>query len=148
MALFRKTPDKRHATGREGEAAAARHLARHGYKVLYRNFQPDNGGEIDLVCRHGDVLAFIEVKTRSSDKFGTPYEGLRQSQKHKIILGALEWLRLLHNPDILFRFDVVEVRHYANEWMCTIIENAFTLPPGYRYSPERHWSEQEEPEGR
>lgn len=141
MSFFSKRQKTPHATGREGEAWAARHLAKHGYKVLYRNFTPDNGGEIDLVCRHGAVLVFVEVKTRSSADFGTPYESLRAAQKQKIILGALEWLRLLHNPDVLFRFDVVEVRHYANKWLSSIIENAFTLPENYRYSPERHWLE-------
>src|SRR4051812_47799115 len=57
--------DPRHALGRRGEEVAARHLRELGRKVLYRNFRARGGGEIDLVCRHGKVLVFAEVKTRS-----------------------------------------------------------------------------------
>src|SRR5204862_7400616 len=95
--------------GAHGEKLAARFLRKHGYKILYRNFRGRNGGELDLVCRHGDTLVFVEVKTRSSEDFGRPIETLRRDQRQRIARGALTWLRMLDDPDILFRFDVVEV---------------------------------------
>lgn len=52
--------------GRMGELITARWLAFHGRRVLYRNYRGVNRGEVDIVARHGDVLCFIEVKTRTS----------------------------------------------------------------------------------
>ena len=88
---------------------AARHLRRHGFKILYRNFRGRTGGEIDLVCRERDTLVFVEVKTRTREDFGRPREAVNQQKERRISLGALAWLRLLGDPDIFFRFDVVEV---------------------------------------
>src|SRR4051794_952455 len=94
--------------GRRGEKLAAKFLRRHGYKILYRNFRGGTGGEIDIVARHGDTLVFVEVKTRGSEEFGRPFETIRRDQQRRISRGALAWLRLLDNPDILFRFHAVE----------------------------------------
>src|SRR4051794_9504597 len=87
--------------GASGEKLACRFLKRNGYKILYRNFRGRSGGEIDIVSRDGDTLAFIEVKTRSSEDFGRPFETIRSEQRHRISRGALAWLRMLDNPDIL-----------------------------------------------
>jgi putative endonuclease len=95
--------------GTRGEKLAARFLRRQGYKILYRNFRGRRGGELDLVCRDHDTLVFVEVKTRGSEDFGRPIETLRSDQRQRIARGALTWLRMLDDPDILFRFDVVEV---------------------------------------
>jgi putative endonuclease len=95
--------------GARGEKLAARHLRREGFKILYRNFRGRQGGEIDLVCRDHDTLVFIEVKTRTREDFGRPMEAVDRAKQRRISLGALAWLRLLGNPDILFRFDVVEI---------------------------------------
>ena len=88
---------------------ACRYLKRNGYKVLYRNFRGRSGGEIDVVCRDNDTLVFIEVKTRGREDFGRPVEAVDREKRKRISRGALAWLRMLDNPDILFRFDVVEV---------------------------------------
>ncbi len=95
--------------GTRGEKLAARYLRRQGYKILYRNFRGRRGGEIDLVCRDRDTLVFVEVKTRTREDFGRPLEAVNPRKQRRISLGALAWLRLLGNPDILFRFDIVEV---------------------------------------
>ena len=120
--------------GARGEKLAARHLRRCGYKVLYRNFRGRHGGEIDLVCRDRDVLVFVEVKTRTREDFGRPLEAVHRDQQRRISLGALAWLRLLGNPDILFRFDIVEVV-IANDSVPRIelVRNAFQLPEPYIY---------------
>jgi putative endonuclease len=120
--------------GTSGEKLACRHLRRHGYKILYRNFRGRTGGEIDIVCRDGDTLVFVEVKTRSREDFGRPFEAVHRDQQRRISRGALAWLRLLDNPDILFRFDVVEVvMREDDEPHVELIRNAFPLADNYIY---------------
>jgi len=119
--------------GASGEKLACRFLKRNGYKILYRNFRGRSGGEIDIVSRDGDTLVFVEVKTRSSEDFGRPFEAIRSDQRRRISRGALAWLRLLDNPDILFRFDVVEVVTTGAEPRVELIRNAFGLSEPYIY---------------
>ncbi len=120
--------------GTSGEKLACRLLRKHGYKILYRNFRGHSGGEIDIVCREGDTLVFVEVKTRGSEDFGRPYETIHSEQKRRISRGALAWLRMLDNPDILFRFDVVEVLiSDAAEPQIELIRNAFPVAEPYIY---------------
>ncbi len=116
--------------GREGEEAAAAFLRKKGYKILHRNFRPPHGGEVDLVCRHGKELVFVEVKTRSDEAFGRPFDAVNEKKRRLIIRGAMSWLRMLEMPDITFRFDVVEV---IMDSEVRILENAFQLPDNYAY---------------
>jgi putative endonuclease len=120
------------ALGRAGEQLAARHLRHQSYKILYRNFRGVRGGEIDLVCRHGEALVFVEVKTRSSEDFGRPLAAVNRKQQRRIVRGAMAWLRMLDLPDLTFRFDVVEVL-VTTPPKITVVENAFNLPAGYYY---------------
>ena len=120
--------------GALGEKLACRFLRRRGYKILYRNFRGRRGGEIDIVCRDGDTLVFVEVKTRTGEEFGRPFETIRAEQRERITRGGLAWLRLLDNPDILFRFDVVEVVLGESEKPSfELIRSAFKLPDRYIY---------------
>lgn len=126
------SPKKRSAgdlLGREGERLAARHLKRAGYKILYRNYRPHLGGEVDLVCRiPGDlVVVFVEVKTRSSLSRGTPAEAVNFRKQQRIILAAQEWISLLSVPDVRAQFDVVEVLCEAGNWTITHIQSAFQV---------------------
>src|SRR3979411_1337713 len=120
--------------GASGEKAACRFLRQNGYKILYRNFKGRRGGEIAIVCRDHDTLVFVEVKTRGSEQFGRPFEAIRPDQQKRISRGALAWLRMLDNPDILFRFDVVEVI-IAGETKprVELVKNAFPLSKPYLY---------------
>jgi putative endonuclease len=95
--------------GRLGEQLAARHLRRHGFKILYRNFRPPRGGEIDIVCREKKTLVFIEVKTRTPGGPGRPADAVTPGKEEALMAGALAWLRLLGNPGIPVRLDIVEV---------------------------------------
>lgn len=107
----RPAGDARHALGDRGERLAARFLRRRGFSILYRNYRPERGGEIDLVCRdrRAKTLVFVEVKTRSSEEHGSPAEAVDQKKQRRIARGAAEWLSALDDPDIPCRFDVVEV---------------------------------------
>ena len=121
--------------GRQGERFAAAHLKRNGYKLLYRNFKPARGGEVDLVCRDkaANTLVFVEVKTRSSRVFGDPSAAVDLDKQNLIARGALTWLRMLDDPDVLFRFDIVEVILEDEVADCNLIRNAFQLPDRYSW---------------
>jgi len=95
--------------GDYGERVASAWLRALGAKILYRNFRAPHGGEVDIVARKGDLLMFVEVKTRRE---GTKYRGLdavNASKQALIERGANEWLRLLGTREIPWRFDVIEV---------------------------------------
>jgi putative endonuclease len=120
--------------GALGEKLACRFLRRNGYKILFRNFRGRTGGEIDVVCRHDDTLVFVEVKTRGREDFGRPVEAVNREKRKRISRGALAWLRMLDNPDILFRFDVIEVVIADDaKPRIELIKNAFPLSKPYLY---------------
>jgi putative endonuclease len=120
--------------GAQGEKLACRFLRRNGYKILYRNFKGRSGGEIDVVCRDNDTLVFVEVKTRTREDFGRPVAAVDRQKQKRVSRGGLAWLRMLDNPDILFRFDVVEVIVADNaKPRVELIKNAFPLSKPYLY---------------
>jgi putative endonuclease len=111
-----------------GECLAAKWLQQQPhYKILYRNFTDSSRAEIDLIARHQNTLCFIEVKTRRSLSFGRPATAVTLSKQHSIIRASHTWLRLLHYPQISYRYDIIEVvltDGYLPE--ITHIPNAFT----------------------
>jgi putative endonuclease len=120
--------------GAHGEKLACRFLRRQGYKILYRNFRARHGGEVDIVCRDDDTLVFVEVKTRKRDDAVRPSESVNAAKRKLISRGALAWLQLLDNPDILSRFDVVEIVLAENEDpRFELIRDAFELSKPYVY---------------
>ena len=126
--------DPKHIRGRSGEDAACRFLRKRGYKVLYRNFKHRGGGEIDVVCRDGDTLVFIEVKTRANEDLRRPFETITGFQKRQIARGAQIWLRMLDNPEIPYRIDVVEVLiDGESKLRCELIQGAFHLSAPHLY---------------
>jgi putative endonuclease len=120
--------------GARGEKLACTFLRRGGYNILYRNFRARHGGEVDIVCRDGDTLVFVEVKTRTREDFGRPVEAVNAAKRKLISRGALAWLQLLDNPDILVRFDVVEiVLAEDGQPHFELIRDAFPLSTPYVY---------------
>ena len=112
-------------TGQRGEQRAAEFLERHGYVVLARNYRT-RYGEIDLICAGAGCIAFVEVKTRSSTKFGAPREAVTLSKQHRMILAAQKWL-LEHPTALQPRFDVVEVLVSGDLCRINHIPNAFEV---------------------
>jgi putative endonuclease len=134
FSLSKKSPE--HIRGALGEKLAARFLRKQGYKVLYRNFKLKRRGigQIDLVCRHQETLVFVEVKTRATEYFGRAVSAVHPDQQRRISRGALAWLRMLDNPEIPFRFDVVEVIVTETEKpKCELVQDAFQLSAPYMY---------------
>lgn len=94
--------------GKLGEDFAVSYLKRQGFRILTRNFRI-RGGEIDIVAVDKDTLVFIEVKTRSSNEFGTPLEAIGYYKLRSLIKTA-EFFKLQHRnlPDLM-RIDAVSV---------------------------------------
>src|SRR5256886_7379058 len=90
--------------GEIGERAAKRHLQKLGLKFLTANFRSSRG-EIDLVFRDDDCLVFVEVKTRSSEEWTRPAAAVNAHKRRLLSQCALDYLRLLKNPEIKIRFD-------------------------------------------
>jgi len=79
--------------GRAGERAAAELLRSRGYQVVGAGFLARRG-ELDLVCRRGDELVVVEVKTRASDAFGTPFEAVGSRKRRALMSAAAEYRAL------------------------------------------------------
>ena len=127
-------PLDKNEIGDLGERLAALKLRREGCPVIYQNFRAPGGGEIDIICRDRETLVFVEVKTRTSREFGRPASAVNKSKQRLIIRGALEWLRLLHYPEIYFRFDIMEVQLEDNAVPeLNRVENAFQMPDNIYY---------------
>ena len=93
--------------GDAGEKKAVKYLKRQGYKILQRNFRCPFG-EVDIICKKDDVVAFVEVKARYTDIFGAPSEAVgRQKQMRYVKCAQFFFAETKH--DFLIRFDVVEI---------------------------------------
>jgi putative endonuclease len=125
----------RQILGARGEKAAAKYLRRHGYKILLKNFRSGKA-EVDLVARQEDWLVFVEVKTRETEQFGAPSEAVDRDKQRNLSKAALDYLRMLGNPRIHFRFDIVEVviAHGSRKPDdVRLIQNAFDLSEPFIY---------------
>lgn len=94
--------------GRKGERRAERHLKRQGYKLLERNYIA-TVGEADIIMKDGEIIVFVEVKTRTSTDFGQPSQAVNGKKQHKYHLIASEYALKNGAFDCEMRFDVVEV---------------------------------------
>jgi putative endonuclease len=91
--------------GKAGEKAAADLLRKRGYEVVGAGFLARRG-ELDLVCRRGNDLVVVEVKTRTDDSFGTPLEAVG-SRKRRALMGAAAEYRALAGWRGRIRYAVV-----------------------------------------
>ncbi len=95
--------------GAYGERVAADWLRSQGCKVLARNFQGPRRGEVDLIARDGQLLLFVEVKTRREGTPIRPLDAVDKTKQALIERGANAWLRRLGTRNLPWRFDVIEV---------------------------------------
>jgi putative endonuclease len=122
-----------HRRGEFGERTARKHLQRLGLKFLTANFRSDRG-EIDLVFRDRDCLVFVEVKTRSSENWVRPAASVDARKRKLLSQTALDYLKLIKNPPVAIRFDIVEVL-LAEEKVKEVrhLPNTFAMSKPYRY---------------
>lgn len=115
------SPDPNLATrilGEQGEELAAKYLKDHGYTIVAANFKVPIGrnlndatvtGEIDLIALDGDMLCFVEVKTRSSADFAEPSAAVDLRKQRQIIRTARVYRNIFRIREMEYRFDVVSI---------------------------------------
>lgn len=102
-------------TGQRGETLAYWYLRQAGYTIVARNLRARSGaGELDLVGWDGPVLAFIEVKTRTSEEAGPPEAAVLRKKQKRIGKAAKEYLRRRGTKPVNYRFDVVSLVWYQD----------------------------------
>ncbi|MEJ8544360.1 YraN family protein [Brevibacillus borstelensis] len=124
--------DVRRELGQWGERIAEAYLLQKGLRIEERNYRTARG-EIDLVAWEGDVLVFVEVRTRTSMKYGSALESITRQKKKKLREMALAYLQAKTKPSRPFRFDVVGIQyqdrggeaHTGQTPVITHIEHAF-----------------------
>ncbi len=114
-------PGERRAAGEDAESAACRRLETSGFLVVKRNFRA-RGGEIDIVARKGELLVFVEVRSRGDAEYGSPEETVDLPKRRRIVAAARQYLSGV--PPASWRearFDVIaiegtgdaaRIRHY------------------------------------
>lgn len=143
--------------GARGETLAVQYLKKQHCRILARNFQTRQG-EIDIIARHGDYIAFIEVKTRTCRddthiRFGTAATAVNAKKQQHIILAARQYL-YMYPSHARPRLDVIEIylspcaraallqcnerkaRHFTDARVVWI-QNAFGDDAHMEYSPVR-----------
>jgi len=111
------------AAGRRGEDLAHRYLERRGFTIVARNYRPPSGaGEIDLVAWHRETLVFVEVKSRTTDEFGSPLRNVDQEKRRALLRAARHYARRAGVPWERVRFDLLSV--------------VFSKPPAITHFPD------------
>jgi len=100
------TSGTRDVSGKQAEDLAARFLVKRGLSILARNFRC-RGGEIDLVCRDGKAIVFVEVRLRRNPGFGGAGASITPTKQRRIILAAQHYLAAHARADNDCRFDCI-----------------------------------------
>lgn len=109
--------------GKEGEYIAGKYLASKGYVILETNYR-NKIGEIDLIAFDKDILVFIEVKTRTSTKYGYAFEAVDYRKQKKIINTSLVYIKYKKYINTQIRYDIIEIYMTKNPKI-NHLENAF-----------------------
>lgn len=110
--------------GKKSESLAARYLKKNKYKIITENYRT-RLGEIDIIAKDGDTIAFVEVKSGRSDQFGSPKEAVTPRKQRKISMVALQYLKTTQQTHRRARFDVVSICYTGNDPEIELIKNAF-----------------------
>ncbi|MBI2999303.1 MAG: YraN family protein [Deltaproteobacteria bacterium] len=112
--------------GQEGERIAERYLKKEGYRLVERNYRCPVG-ELDLIALDRRVIVFIEVKTRTDERFGSPLEAVHRLKQQRMIKAALFFLSQHRLHDRESRFDVIGVSFSGREPVVEHVQNAFEI---------------------
>lgn len=112
--------------GERGEDLAERFLRGSGYRILARNYRCPRG-EIDLIARDGEIIVFVEIKGRSSGRFGSPLDAITPVKRRRLAMTAQHYLAACSLTRARTRFDVVGIRWAEGDGECTLVRDAFRL---------------------
>ena len=115
---------ERHETGRIGEDISVKYLEQIGYTIIERNFEC-NQGEIDIIAKDKNEIVFIEVKTRTSNKYGAPSEAVNKIKQKHMLQTIKYYLYIRNLSDEFIRVDVIEVYINNNVYKVNHIKQAF-----------------------
>lgn len=110
--------------GLRGERIAERWLVHKGWRVLQRRFR-DGHRDVDLIAQRGETVAFVEVKARSGQQFGTPVEAVDWRKRRELVRSARMWISRHGQPGESYRFDVIGVLMAESKVFVRHVENAF-----------------------
>ena len=105
---FKRAKNAHLKLGKRGEKCACRYLSFKNIEILLRNYR-NKRGEIDIIARDGNIICFIEVKTRMFSTKSRPAEGLRYNQKLRISRAAIQYLKDIDREHSTYRFDLIEI---------------------------------------
>lgn len=114
---------KHNELGALGEELAVEELEKNGYEIIERNWRYKKA-EIDIIARKNDVLAIVEVKTRSSDYFGDPQDFVN-SKKIKMLVEAVNEYVVSKDLEVEVRFDIIAIIINENKLTIEHLEDAF-----------------------
>ena len=117
---------QRQALGLQGERIAARWMRREGWDVVAHRFRSGHR-DVDLIMRRGGEVAFVEVKARRGDGFGSPVEAVHFRKQRELGRSARVWVDRFGSDGLTYRFDVVGVLISGREVRIRHIPNAFPL---------------------
>ena len=99
---------KRHIVGEIGEKIANKYLVENGYQIIKKNFRCKQG-EIDIIAKDKNEIVFVEVKTRTNEKYGRASEAVNKIKKIHMKKSAAIFLKENNFSRFTIRFDVIEV---------------------------------------
>ena len=109
--------------GKKGEQLAQDFLVKNGYEILERNYRFDKA-EVDIIAQQKDILAVVEVKTRSSLDFGNPQDFVKPKQIKNLVKAVDEYVTE-NNLDVEVRFDIVAILQNGKDFEIEHLEDAF-----------------------
>lgn len=110
-------------TGTLGEELADKFLRQKGYKIITRNYHI-RGGEIDIIAKKDNILLFVEVKTRTNERFGLPEEALTHAKRRKLLRAIYHYLA--DHPHRQWRCDLITLRLQGGQGKITHYHNIFS----------------------
>ena len=117
--------DERHKRGLAGEQQAIQYLLSRGWHIVAHRFRVGHT-DIDLIVRQGSLVAFVEVKARRGDAFGSPLEAVTGAKRREIVKAARVWMDRYGRQGDVYRFDCIAIVDNKLEHL----EDAFR--PGWR----------------
>ncbi len=120
------TTDTRQRLGLLGERIAARYLVQNGWEIVAHRYRAGRR-DVDLIAKFGDTIAFVEVKCRRSEAFGTPVEAVNHRKQRELSRAVSVWVDRHGSDKMTYRFDVVGVLIIGQNVRIRHVANAFNL---------------------
>lgn len=114
---------KHNELGKKGEQLAVDFLLKNSYEIIERNYRFDKA-EVDIIAKKKDILAIIEVKTRSTADFGNPQDFVKPKQIQRLVKAVDEYVTT-NDLDVEVRFDIIAIIKEGNGFNIEHLENAF-----------------------